>query len=414
MIFNRLMSIWILAVLIMVSVALTAWRQGAIRAAIAFVGILVAAFLAAPLGRLVHPLLPHLGFSNPITAWALAPVVGFILASIPFKVAAHMVHQRVEHFYKYQAGELRLALWSRLNTRLGICIGLLNGAVYFILISFFVFNLAYWTTQAAPSSDQPLSVRLVNSLGNGLQSSGFSKTANGVGTIRPSFYQLADLSGLLAQNKQLAPRVAEYPPFVPLWQRDEVRPLVTDSALTNSLASGSSISEIANLDSVKGLLANKPLTQTLLDAVTTNLDDLNAYLKTGQSAKYVGEAILGNWQFDPSVTLAWVRQDQPKMGANELASVRALWTAAYGPTTLLLTVDNQIFVKNWPKFVTVTAQNEPPFQGQDGKGDWSRDGANYSLHVNLGGDDKFMNATLDGQRLRIKDGHNLLIFDHVN
>ena len=132
------MTIWIFAILLMAAVALAGWRQGAIRAAFSFVGILFAALLAAPLGRLLHPLLPHLGASNPLTAWALAPVTGFIVASIPLKVAAHYVHHRVEHFYKYHAGDLRQALWERLNSRLGICIGLMNGASYFVLVSFFI------------------------------------------------------------------------------------------------------------------------------------------------------------------------------------------------------------------------------------------------------------------------------------
>ena len=149
MIFNGGMSIWILAFLVMGATALAGWRLGAIRAAISFVGILFAALLAAPVGKLVHPLLPHLGAGNPIIAWALAPVAGFILVSIVFKVVGQPVHNKVEHFYKYKAGDLRLALWERLNSRLGICVGLLNGALYFVLISFLIFNLTYWTTQVA-------------------------------------------------------------------------------------------------------------------------------------------------------------------------------------------------------------------------------------------------------------------------
>jgi len=177
------MTIWILAILLMTAVALAGWRQGAIRAAFSFVGIVLAALLAGPLGRLVHPLLPHLGASNPVTAWALAPVFGFILGSIPLKVAGQSVHHKVEHFYKYQAGDLRLALWTRLNARLGICVGLMNGAAYFILISFFIFNLAYWTTQMAASPNQSLLVRLMNSLGNDLQATGFSKTASAAACV---------------------------------------------------------------------------------------------------------------------------------------------------------------------------------------------------------------------------------------
>jgi uncharacterized membrane protein required for colicin V production len=415
MFFNGGMTIWILAVLLMASVSLAGWRQGAIRASFSFVGIFFAALLASPLGRLFHPLLPHLGASNPITAWALAPAVGFIVASIPLKVAAHFVHLRVEHFYKYNAGELRQSLYERLNTRLGICVGLMNGAAYFVLVSFFIFNAAYWTTQtASEAAVQPLIIRLVNSLGIGLQSSGFSRTASAVGTLKPQYYQLADFAGLLVQNPQLEPRLAEYPPYISLWHRDDMQSLVTDVTVTNALASGASLDGILNAPSVQALIANKELTKVLEDAVLTNLDDLKPYLNTGKSKKFSGEPIQGNWAFNASVTLAWLRQEQPKMAANEMRAIRTLWSQAYAQTTLLLTCDNQIYVKNMPKFVPPTRPTDPPFQLEDWKGDWSLDGANYAFHLTLNGQDKYLNATTDGLRLRIKDGRNLLIFDHLD
>ena len=414
MIFNDGMTIWIFAVLLMVAVALAGWRQGAIRAGFAFVGILLASLLAGPLGRLVHPLLAR--EVSPITAWALAPVIGFILGSIPLKVAAHYVHRRVEYFYKYKAGELRLALWARLNARLGICIGLLNGAAYFVLVSFFIYNLTYWTTQAsADESSQPLPLRLVNSLGDGLQSSGFAKTASAVGSVSPTFYKLANLAGLLMQNPALGTRFAEYPGLTSLWHRDDLQPLVTDPTVTNALASGATLGEIAKAPSVQAFLANKELTKSVEEAVETNLDDLTQYLTTGKSAKYGNEPILGSWEFNAGVTLAWLRQEQPKMPPNEMRAVRVLWSQAYAQTTLLLTGDNQLFIKNLPKFATTAPQpNQPLFEPEDGKGDWSRDGATYTLHVNLNGTDKYLVGTTDGLRLKIKDGRNLLIFDHAD
>jgi phosphate/sulfate permease len=411
------MSIWILAILVIVAGALAGWRQGAIRAAIVFGGILVAALLAAPLGGLFHPLLPHLVHS-PITAWALAPVCGFILASIPFVVLAQYVHHRAEYHYKYHANELQQALWKRLNIRLGICVGVLNGVIYFVLISFFVFNLGYWTTQAADHApdfaDQPLMTRMADDLGDSLQSSGFSKAASAVGTLPPVFYRLADFYGLLAQNPQLGPRLASYPGLISLWHRQDMQGLVTDANLTNALASGTPLGEIMKLDSVQGLIANKDLTRVVLSAVTNNLDDLTTYLKTGQSAKYGGEPILGHWQFNATVTLAWWRQQQPaKIAPADVAAIRALWTDGYGPMTLLMTGDNQLYVKGVPKFVK-QQPNQPAFESQDGQGDWSREGTNYTLHFSVNGEDKFLSATSDGVRLRIKDGSKLLVFDHVD
>ena len=402
----------------MASVSLAGWRQGAIRAAFAFVGILFAALLAVPLSRLFHPLLPHIGVSNPITAWAVAPIIGFAVASIPLKVVGHLVHRRADHHYRYHASELQLALFSRIVSRAGICIGLLNGAIYFILLSFFVFNISYWTTQATANptdtTSQPAAIRLMNSLGDGLQSSGFSKTASGVGTLPPTFYKLADLTGLLMQNAQLGPRFAAYPGLTSLWHADFMQSIVMDSTVTNALAAGSPLTDIINAASMQALLANKDLSRAVTETVTTNLDDLMTYLNTGKSPKYGGEPIIGSWEFNPNVTLAWFRQENPKVNANEMRATRALWTEAYGPTTLLMTGDNQIYVKGLPKFGPPAQANQPPFQGEDWKGDWSRDGTNYTLHIALNGQDKYLSGATDGLRLRIKDGPKMLVFDHAD
>ena len=112
MIFNERMSIWILALIVVLAVTLAGWRQGAIRAAFTTVGILFSALLAVPVGSLVRPLLTFLGISNPMLSWALAPLVGFILVSIAFMIVGQTVHKKIEHFYRYNAGDLRLALWS--------------------------------------------------------------------------------------------------------------------------------------------------------------------------------------------------------------------------------------------------------------------------------------------------------------
>src|SRR5262249_49539502 len=183
-----------------------------------------------------------------------------------------------EHFYKYHAGDLRLALWSRLNTRCGICIGVLNGAAYFILISFFIFNMAYWTSQATKDpverSDEPMMSRLVSNLGEGLQKSGFSQTATGVGKLSPMFYKLADFLGLLMQNPQVGPRLAEYPGLISLWHRPDMQGLVSDPNVTNALACGTSLGEMLNVPAVKDFIANKDLTKVVLGTVTNNLDDI--------------------------------------------------------------------------------------------------------------------------------------------
>ena len=309
MIFNDSMSIWILAILVIGATALAGWRQGGIRAAIAFGGILVATLLCGLVGKLFHLLLPVMGVKNPLLVWGLSPLFGFIVISIIFSVIGFNMHRKVDVHYRHQASELRLALWERLNSRLGVCVGILNGAIYFVLITFLIFNLSYLTTQASAGASQPsIMLRLVNSLGNNLESTGLARTAAAVGTLPPNYYKFADLGGFLMQNPQAAPRFVEYPAFASMWQRDDMQSLVNDSALTNSLASGTSVGEIMNLPSVQEFLKNKTLCDQVSTVVETNMDDLMSYLQTGKSAKFDGEKILGHWEFNVAVTVAWLRQ----------------------------------------------------------------------------------------------------------
>jgi hypothetical protein len=396
----------------MAAMALAFWRQGAIRGAFAFGGVLFGVLLAVPLGRLFHPLLPHLGASNPILAWALAPLVGFLVVQILFAVAGFSVHRKVEHFYKYNAGDLRLSLWERVNGRLGICLGLLIGAAYFILIIFVVFNLTYFTAQAATSPRQSGLIRFVNRMGEDLQATGLARTASAVGAPPEIYFKVADLSGLLVQNPQVGPRLAEYPGLTSMWERDDMQALVQDATITNALATRAALGDILNAPPVQDFLKNKELTKLFEGFMRTNLDDLTTYLQTGKSPLYDGEKILGQWQINVGVTIAWLRQDRPKITATEMRAIRGLWTQAYAQTVFLLTGDNQLFIKNLPKF---QAQAGPtPFQPENWKGDWSLDGTNYTLHATFNGEDKFMTATPAGTRLQVKDGRTLLILDRAD
>jgi hypothetical protein len=416
MIFNVGMSIWILAVLVIGATGLAGWRQGGIRAAIAFGGILFATLLCGLVGKIFHLVFPLFGTKDPLMVWALSPLFGFILVSIIFSVIAFNVHRQVDVHYRHKASDLRLALWERLNTRLGICVGVLNGAIYFVLISFLVFNLAYLTTQASAGVAQPsVMLRVVNSLGNDMQASGFTRTATAVGTLPPIYYQYADLAGFIVQNPQTAPRLVEYPALTSLWQRNDMQQLVTDSTLTNALASGASIGEIINEPSVQDFLKDKDLTKHVNELFSTNMADLTEYLKTGKSATYDGMKILGTWEFNPGVTVAWLRQSQPQIQASEMRGIRTLWSAAYAQTTLLITADSQVFVQNFPRFDPHPQHNQPAFTPENWNGDWSPDDASYTLHITMGGQDKFLTATTtDGLRLSVKDGRNLLIFDRAN
>ncbi len=148
------MFIWILALVLLAACIALGHKLGAINAAFTFVGIVLDALLAGPLGGLFKHVLTHVGIHNETMVWAIAPIVAFIVVLVSFKAAGFFVHRKVAVYYKYQAFDLRQALFERLNARVGACIGTLNGTAYVVLISFVIFNFSYWTVQVATSDDE--------------------------------------------------------------------------------------------------------------------------------------------------------------------------------------------------------------------------------------------------------------------
>ena len=83
------------------------------------------------------------------------------------------MHHKADVYYRYKAADIQRILWERLNRRLGMCLGLLNGLAYFVLISLVIYNLSYWSVQVASSDDESLSVRILNRIGWDFAEHGF-------------------------------------------------------------------------------------------------------------------------------------------------------------------------------------------------------------------------------------------------
>jgi hypothetical protein len=405
MVFITGMTIWILALVLLAASIALGHKLGAIRAAFSFVGILFALLLADPVGKIFKPMLTHIGFQSPTLIWMIAPVEAFVLVLILFKVAGFYVHRKVNVYYKYKAGDLRLSLWERLNARLGACVGVLNGAAYLVLICFVIYNFSYWTVQIASSDDETRMTKLINHLGRDLDSTGMDKAAHSVAPMPDNFYKVADLAGLICQNQQLSDRLARYPAFISLVERDDFQQLAQNADFKSAWDSHAPMGQIMNEPQVKTILKNHELIDTVWTTVQTNLDDLNAYLKTGKSAKYDPEKILGRWDFNVSTTVAMLGVAQPNIHASEMKAIRALWTQGFADTTFVAGSDGQVFLKNLPNF-----KKQPPTPAT-WKGLWTEDGTNYDLTLSSNGENKSMSAKTDGARLTLTDDKNTLIFE---
>ncbi len=116
--------------------------------------------------------------------------------------------------FKYHAGDLRLALWERLSRRLGLCLGLANGALYLILLSFVIYAFSYWTVQMATSDKDPRSDEDPESRwAEDLQSSGFVKVARAIDPMPQVWYDSADLAGTDLQQPPVRSAAGAIPGF---------------------------------------------------------------------------------------------------------------------------------------------------------------------------------------------------------
>ncbi|MGH7975869.1 MAG: hypothetical protein ACREDS_02275 [Limisphaerales bacterium] len=404
------MTIWILALLLLASSIALGHKLGAIRASFTFVGIVLAASLAVLLGKLLKPLLPHVGIHNPILLWMITPIVAFVLVLILFKVAGIAVNRKVNIFYKYKAGDLRLAIWERLNTRLGACVGALNGASYLVLVSFVIFNLSYWTVQAASSDNEGRTTKFINRLGQDLEDTGMAKVARATATLPVNFYKMADLAGLIFQNPQLTDRLGRYPAFLSLCERDDVQQLTQNGDFTNSWNQHESLVQLLKEPAVKTILKNKDLMNTIRTLLQTNMDDLTVYLKTGKSPKYDSEKILGRWDFNVSVTVAMLLQARPNISAREMRTAREWMSHAYANTTFVAGGDGMAFLKNLPQ-LKMQRGKPPTTEIATWIGTWTANDTNYDLSLTSNGKTKSVTAQTDGTRLTLKEGKNALIFD---
>lgn len=318
------MTIWLLALILIAGASAVGYAQGGIRAACSLIGILFSALMAMSLGKLVRPLLPPLGMENPFLIWGLGPIIAFAVVLALFKVAGTFLHKKVDVYYKYKAGDLRLALFLRLNGRLGACIGVVNGVAYTILICMVIFPISYFTTQVYNQPDQDgFMVKLVNRMGADMQSTGVARAVRAVDPVPPFYYEASDFVALLYHNPLTHGRIGLYPPFLRLGEKGEYSRL-GEPDFTKSLVERQPFGAILNDDRVKAFWSNRDSFAALWTMLEPDLQDLVGFIRTGKSEKY-DDPILGKWYFDTRASMLMLRRAKPNITANQLKAIRPLF-----------------------------------------------------------------------------------------
>src|SRR5260370_34402429 len=202
------MILWISALCLMATIGLIGYYQGAIRVGFALVGVLLAAWLCVRLSGVVQPLLPVVGVVHPVLIAFIAPAIVYVLIVVIFKSAAVAVHKKADTHYKYNAGDTERQLWLRLNDRLGVCLGLANGAVYFLLVATVAYVLGYATIQVSTSDKDSAALKILNRTAQEIQSARLHKAVAPFAPASELHYDPGDIFGDIYHNTLMQTRLS--------------------------------------------------------------------------------------------------------------------------------------------------------------------------------------------------------------
>jgi hypothetical protein len=315
---------------------------------------------------------------------------------IVFQIIASTVNHQVETYFKYKVVEIRQALWTRMNERLGVCMSLVNATIYLFLLTLIVYVLGYPAHQLSSGDQDTRMFQYLVKARVALQETQMDKALAAFDPAPRKFYVVADTVGLIYRNPLLIGRAAQYPPLMVLGLKPEFQDLANDKELNEKFQSQPPIQGLLGEPKVQAILTNAALVQELLKL---DFKDFTNYLVTGQTEKY-NERILGHWSFDLRSTLAQARRAKPNMTPLETLRLRLSYTTNVSKANIIGYLDNQLVLK-------VTGTNNIT---QTYKGTWrSSGGSSYQINWASGNFSPEMDVETD--RLTFKYGNKVVVFE---
>lgn len=374
------MFVWIIALLLFASSGIVGFYQGAVRMAISTIGLFVAAMLAMPLSGLFGLLLKVFGMEHPVAIGFLAPFIAFVLVLAGFKCAGMATHKKVDGYLKYKASETVQLLFARMNSRVGILVGLCNAFIYFILISVLIYTVGYFSRQVIVSEKDTFVWRVLTGLAKDLQISGVDKAVAGYVPAKENYFDGADVLALIFRNPTIQDRLSDYPPFLLYSEDGRFKSLGGDKKFQEEWIKGPSLTEFTANEPIKRLIDDVPFFTNTVATLGGDFKDLKTYLETGKSPKYDEEKILGRWTFNFSQSFNANRRKKPNMTRQEQANLRAL-LGQRRDTTIIATPNHKLLLKGSKSTV-------------DGMWD-TGSGGGYTLSVTQGGQNLETQASIE-------------------
>ncbi len=394
------MILWIFALCLMAVLALIGYYQGAIRVAFSLVGLLLATLLAMPLSFLGRVLLPIFGINHPVWLAFTAPLLGYLLILVIFKSLGLVVHQKVDTYYKYKDSDTRRMLFERVNQRLGICLGLANAVVYFLLLSVVAYVVGYFTIQVASSPKDSMMLKLFNTVGEALQATKMDKAVAVFVPAKPFYYDAVDIIGDVFHAPLLQSRLATYPPFLALADKQEFKELGSQK-FVEFCQTGPSFGELKEHERVKPLLSDVEIYTNIVGLVNGDLQDLKTYVETGKSPKFDDEKILGRWSYNHQSSVVLAKKAKPNMSTAESRYIRGILTLKSN-ATFTASVDSKAVLKLPTK----------PNSVQTLQGSWKNVSSDhYTLVMSEEGKTVEIPAKIEGGKLVVTKDAFKLVFE---
>jgi len=406
------MFIWIIAALVFISLGVVGYYQGVVRVTFSLAGLLLGAVLALPLSLVFKPILSLFGLEHPVLLAFLAPFSVYLLILILFKVGGLAAHRKVDTYFKYKASDTLRMLFDRLNSRVGICVGMLNALVYVVLIGVVVYTLGYFTLQVGTSERDSFWLKAMNRLAEDLRETKLDKAVAGFVPKSARYYDGADVAAAIFLNPLLQNRLSTYPVFLTLNEKPEFKSIGSSPAFQDFWTKGPTIQEFRSHDLMKPLVGSGEWYNKFVTMLGGDFKDLKVYLETGKSPKYEDEHILGRWEFDGKASFDLARKRKPVMPLQEIRRLRLVFGTFFKGAMLTATIDKKIILKMPGAQRLAASLNIPGAQSQkdSAEGTWEPGkGGGYVLSISEGGKTFKADALVEGNRLTFtKDGLGLV------
>jgi hypothetical protein len=254
----------------------------------------------------------------------------------------------------------------------------------------------------------PWIIRRLNGLGQDLNNTGFAKVTSSIDPLPKTYYESADMVGLIYNNSLLQARVQRYPAFLGLAERPEFSDLANDQGFTEMWQRHAPVRELLGYPKMQVIANNPDLLKTIWATAVPDIEDLDTFLRTGKSPKYDSEKIVGRWDFDLNSAIALYRKAKPNVSSSEMLKVKRWMMGAFSKTSFVAMTDNQAVLKNAPPLklaagpAAAAAAGPQTFQGQ-----WKNLDVKYQL--SFSGTE--LPATVDGDRLTIGGEGVAMVFN---